>query len=62
MSFLGRGLHVGMLPVNIKSCFQCFDTVGWVTGRASGMQKSCSPFPKGSPLEAFGDIASQKRG
>jgi len=23
-----------------RSCLQCFDTVGWVAGRASGLQKT----------------------
>jgi len=30
-----------------------FDTIGWETGRASGLEKSCFGNRKGSPLEAF---------
>jgi len=28
------------LSVKLKTCLQCFDAVGWVAGRASGLQKT----------------------
>jgi len=26
-----------LLPISIALCLQCFDAVGWVAGRASGL-------------------------
>ena len=31
---------VCVLCVGIDHCLQCFDTVGWAAGRASGLQKT----------------------
>jgi len=31
---------------NIDFILQCFDTVGWATGRAPGLEKVLQQFPK----------------
>ena len=33
----GSVKHVYFPPLNCPSCLQCFDAVGWVSGRASGL-------------------------
>ena len=34
--------YIPAWPITIGVCLQCFDTVGWAPGRASGMQKKLS--------------------
>jgi len=34
-----------LIRVSVFSLRQCFDAVGWLTGRASGLEKICPTYP-----------------
>ena len=47
-----------LVGMHVLSFLQCFDTIGWVTGRASGLQKSCATcmYPSGKGPAYCGSI------
>ena len=55
-------MRPGQVGVSGLSFLQCFDTVGWVTGRASGPRETCATFPRSSSPEHVEEEADGKKG